>query len=234
MPNRMLRDWTDSDKMKEVSVHGERLFLRLIMKADDYGCLYADASLLKASLFPFLLNEVREADISRWMAECQKAGLIVLYEVAGKKYLQVQDFRQRLDRAKNKYPLPTSWQSLTITNDFPAEVETEQNRTEARTARADLSKSNLFKQPNIPSWELVKETFAMFKGTEEMAKAFFETHESTGWFLKGSPITNYAPLVGKWITSWRKNEQGKGSRQEKPENSVAEQIKALRAKTPAL
>lgn len=100
----MLRDWTVSEKVKCISVYTERFFVRLIMKADDYGCYFANASLLKAHLFPLLLNEVREADISRWMAECQKAGLIVLYEFDNKSYLEINDFDQRL-RAKNrKFP----------------------------------------------------------------------------------------------------------------------------------
>jgi hypothetical protein len=121
----MLRDWTDSEKMLQVSVHAERFFIRLIMKVDDYGCFHANTSLLKANLFPLLLDVIREADISRWTTECHKAGLIVLYEAEGKKYLQINDFKQRLDRAKNKYPLPPSNDSREIVNDFPAEIETE-------------------------------------------------------------------------------------------------------------
>src|SRR6266567_4484867 len=104
MPNRMLRDWTDSQKVKKITVYAERFFVRLIMKVDDYGCFHADTSLLKANLFPYLLDSVREADLLRWMAECQKAGLIVLYESDSKKYLQILEFRQRLDRARSKFP----------------------------------------------------------------------------------------------------------------------------------
>ena len=125
MANRILRDWTDSDRINELTVQCERFFVRLIMKVDDYGCFYADTRLLKANLFPLLLDTVREADITRWIAECKKAGLIVLYEVNKKSYLQINDFRQRLDRAKSKYPLPTATDSLAIDNDTPAESETE-------------------------------------------------------------------------------------------------------------
>lgn len=121
MPNRMLRDWTGSEKINILSVHAERFFIRLIMKVDDYGCFWADTRLLKANLFPLLLDAIREADMLRWMAECQKAGLIVLYERAGKKYVQIVDFRQRLDRAKSKFPLPEG--SFTTVNDLPPEVE---------------------------------------------------------------------------------------------------------------
>jgi hypothetical protein len=129
MPNRMLRDWTDSEKVNSLSPQEERMFLRLIMKADDYGCYYADTRLLRASLFPLLIDTVREADISRWMAACQKAGLIVLYEVANKRYLQIVDFKQRLDKARAKYPLPNENHAVDVfpefVNEFPGEVETE-------------------------------------------------------------------------------------------------------------
>lgn len=125
MPNRMIRDWTASDKINSVSVHAERFFLRLIMKADDFGCYHADSRLLKASLYPLLLDSIREADLLRWMTECQKAGLIVLYGNAGKKYLQIVDFRQRLDKARSKYPLPSVNDFRETVNEFPAEVETE-------------------------------------------------------------------------------------------------------------
>jgi hypothetical protein len=126
MPNRMLRDWTQSDKIDQISCEGERFFTRLIMKVDDYGSFWADTRLLKANLFPLKLDKVREADMLRWMTECQKAGLIVLYEIDQKKYLQIIDFKQRLDKSKAKFPFPpVSNDSLPVVNDFPAEVEVE-------------------------------------------------------------------------------------------------------------
>lgn len=98
------------------------------MTVDDYGRFYADPRLLKANCFPLLLDTIREADISRWMAECQKAGLIVLYESKGKRYLQIEDFRQRLDRAREKYPPPTPESVLPeLGNEFPAESQTNPN-----------------------------------------------------------------------------------------------------------
>lgn len=126
MPNRMIRDWTASEKIGSISVYAERFFVRLIMKADDYGCFYADTRLLKANLFPLLLDSVREADITRWMAECQKAGLIVIYEHESKSYLQIIDFKQRLDRAKAKFPQAND--SLSNATDSMAEKEEEKEK----------------------------------------------------------------------------------------------------------
>jgi hypothetical protein len=130
MPNRMLRDWTKSFKIETLSYQAEVCFTRLIMKVDDYGCYYADERILKSDLFPLRSHSVREADVSRWIAECEKAGLIVLYSQGQKRYLQIVDFKQRLDRAKAKYPLPPN-----AVNDFPASVndfppEEKRSRTE--------------------------------------------------------------------------------------------------------
>lgn len=106
MPNRILRDWTDSEAVNSVSIHAERFFTRLIMKADDYGRYPNNIKLIKSTLYPLLADQVREADLSRYMAECQKAGLILLYEVGGKQYLQIEQFKQTIRIKKQKYPPP--------------------------------------------------------------------------------------------------------------------------------
>lgn len=126
MPNRILRDWTDSERVNSLTVNAERFFTRLIMKVDDFGRFFGDTRILKANLFPLQLDSIREADISRWMAECQKAGLIVLYESAGKKYLQVERFEQRLRQKREKYPCPTDDCHMTVNS--PPESETKPNQ----------------------------------------------------------------------------------------------------------
>lgn len=192
MPIRMLRDWTNSDKMRVLSVHAERFFTRLIMKADDYGCFYADSTRLKANLFPLLLDTVREADISRWMAECQKAGLIVIYESEGKRYLQIIDFKQRLDKAKRKFPLPSSNDSAEIVNDFPSETENEEE-TEIKEAKASSGKK---------AKEIV-----LFDQDKELRKAFSELsipdNAVEAWTLIKEWITTNKPqFIEPYVLSW--------------------------------
>ncbi|HEX6427985.1 MAG TPA: hypothetical protein VF008_09885 [Niastella sp.] len=179
MPNRILRDWTDSERVNELNAQEERFFTRLIMKADDFGCYYAHTSLLKANLFPLLLNEVREADISRWMAACQKAGLIALYEFNSKKYLQILDFKQRLDKARAKFPLPSSGNPITTDNVVPAEAESEADiETEVETEEevgasahppelvADFEKFQEWLTANAPRVKSMKEPFTIEKYLE--------------------------------------------------------------------
>lgn len=45
MPNRILRDCTDSEKINKLSVHAERFFYRLIMKVDSVDLFIAYAFL---------------------------------------------------------------------------------------------------------------------------------------------------------------------------------------------
>lgn len=223
MPNRILRDWTDSFTMDELDAHAERFFVRLIMKVDDFGCFHADSRLLKANLFP-LKADVRDTDISRWIAACEKAGLITIYNVAMKEYLQIVNFNQRLRQKQNKFPLPNECSSgerqatnTSQANDGQVAVnsppETKRSRNEVETSvegenfRApDLGQSNLFRKPVIPTKQQVWEAFSNAGGTKEMAKVFWERSESTGWFFRGSPITNFRHLVGSFIENWKKND----------------------------
>lgn len=109
MPNRVLRDWTDSEKINEVSSNAECLFARLMMKADDYGNFNANPKLVKSLCFP--LKDFREADITRWLRELETSGLIALYEADNKKYLHILNFGQRLRSMNSKFPKYTENQS---------------------------------------------------------------------------------------------------------------------------
>ena len=105
MPIRMLRDWTDSEPINDLDFAAEVLFVRLIMKADDYGRFTANPKLIRALCFP-LKDGIRESDISRQIAACVKAGLIALYQVDSKPYLEIVKFGQRLRNSRKKYPDP--------------------------------------------------------------------------------------------------------------------------------
>lgn len=163
MPNRMLRDWTASDKMNGISVHAERFFTRLIMKADDYGCFYANSKLLNSNLFP-LKEDVRDADLLRWMAECQNAGLIVVYENSGKRYLQIQDFRQRLDKHKSKFPFPNAENS--VVNDSVPEQNRTETEMENEVETEPEQKPNPPRKKNSRVFSEIKSEFLKKAGTE--------------------------------------------------------------------
>lgn len=82
MPDRILRDWTDSEAVTDAGEQAESLFIRLIQKADDYGCLEANPKVLRAILYP-LREDIRAADIVKRMQKCAAVGLVSVYEVTG-------------------------------------------------------------------------------------------------------------------------------------------------------
>lgn len=106
MPNRLLRDWTNSILIEKLSVGAERFFVRLIMKADDFGRYYADACLLRSFLYPRIIEKVKESEVSKFLNECRTVGLVTVYEVDSKFYLEIKDFGQRLRSMKSKFPPP--------------------------------------------------------------------------------------------------------------------------------
>lgn len=108
MPNRIIREGIlSSDRVEQLDPPAEVFYRRLMSKVDDHGLYDARPSILRTSLYPLRVDRVREADIARWIAACEKAGVIALYQHDGKPYLQMMDTRWQA-RSEPKYPLPTA------------------------------------------------------------------------------------------------------------------------------
>lgn len=106
MPSRIIREGIlTSERINELDASAEVFYRRLLSKVDDHGLYDARPAILRTSLYPLRVDRVREADISRWMAACQKAGLLALYAHDGKPYLQALDTRWKT-RSEPKFPLP--------------------------------------------------------------------------------------------------------------------------------
>lgn len=106
MPTRMIRDGIlTSERINALSERAELFYRRLMSVVDDYGRFSANPTLLRSSCYPLKIDSVKEDSIKKHLAEAADAGLIVLYTVDGKAYLEIQDFGQRV-QAKSKYPAP--------------------------------------------------------------------------------------------------------------------------------
>jgi hypothetical protein len=106
MPIRLLREGIlTSDRVETLDPPAEVFYRRLMSKVDDFGLYDARPSILRASLYPLRIDRVREADITRWIAACEKAGLIALYQHDGKTFMQMLDTGWQT-RSEPKYPMP--------------------------------------------------------------------------------------------------------------------------------
>lgn len=104
MANRMLRDWTGSESIDNLSEGAEVFFTRLIMKADDFGCYYGNPKILSSTLYP--LRNISHDRIIKLRDECAQSGVIQVYKVEGKDYVCIRNFGQRLRAMNRKFPEP--------------------------------------------------------------------------------------------------------------------------------
>lgn len=106
MPNRIVREAIlSSERVASLGWPEEVFYRRLMSVVDDYGRQEANPQFLRSRCYPLQTDTVRVSDISRWLAACQKAGVILLYAVDGKQYLEVSNFQQQ-QRSPSKCPAP--------------------------------------------------------------------------------------------------------------------------------
>lgn len=105
MPTRMFRDGLlTSEKVEVLDDHAGYFFMRLMLTVDDFGRYFANPKLLIAALYPLRCSTVTEAQIQDRLNQCAQAGLIQLYTVNNKAYLEVVNFKQRMRAKKSKFP----------------------------------------------------------------------------------------------------------------------------------
>lgn len=119
MPNRVLRDGIlTSERVDVLSERAELFYRRLMSVVDDYGRFHANPTLLRSACFPLKVDSVKDDSIKKHLAEAAGAGLIVLYTVGGKEYLEIQDFGQRV-QSKSKFPEPPVHSGSTVNHGEP-------------------------------------------------------------------------------------------------------------------
>ena len=221
MPNRILRDWTDSEPVNSLSWQAECLFIRLIMKADDYGCFSGNAKLLRSLLFP-LKDGLRDTDISRWIAECVTAGLIRVYRAENKPFIEIRNYQQRLKNSRRKFPAPpeTSENSTEVYADsrnFPKLPGTSRNFPAESESETETNKKEIYKEkPNKTATELVDKLWNLYPlktgivPAKLAAKRAYEAELDKGRSpeeaeeLLVKAVSEYAEAVQMWSKADRK------------------------------
>ncbi len=105
MPNRIIKESIcTSDNIAELSWFEQVLFFRLIVLSDDFGAFDGRVKIIKGKGFP--LCEVTEEEISDGLCALEAAGIVYLYTVDGKPYLQLKTWaeHQRVRNSQHKYP----------------------------------------------------------------------------------------------------------------------------------
>lgn len=120
MPSRILKESIcTSETIDKLSAEEERFFYRLLVQCDDFGRLDARPQILRAKCFPLKTDSLTNEDILRWLKTLVEVGLIQLYEVDGRPYLQVVTWQkhQRVRAKESKYPDPSEGRIISLTSD---------------------------------------------------------------------------------------------------------------------
>jgi len=105
MPNRIIREGIlSSEKIASLSWEEEVFYRRLMSVVDDYGRTESNAKWLRSRCYPVQVDSVSIDDVERLLRACEAAGLVIVYKVGTKEYLQIDNFQQRQRVAK--YPPP--------------------------------------------------------------------------------------------------------------------------------
>jgi hypothetical protein len=139
MPNRMLRDWTDSLRFDNIDAASEQLFVRLLMKADDYGRFHAEPRLVRSMCFP--LGGPNESAVAKSISDLSQRGLISTYVAGDRQFLAIVNWGQRFRGSKPKFPQPegedAKWLALPTTTTTPSTTSSSSTTTTTTTTTAD-------------------------------------------------------------------------------------------------
>lgn len=219
----MIREgFLDSEKVAALSWRTECFFHRILLVADDYGLFDARPTVLRTRLFPLHLDKVSNQDIQDCLHETEEAGLVRVYCVGGKDYVQIINFGQRR-QSKPKFPLPDG--------DPPCNTVSHGNTRESTVNHREPRKSTAYTETETET-ETKSKTYPVSRGVEQFprnaeavrllmaaqlvkpkgeelircAESFFDDFSARGWRdSKGIPLANWQPAARKYARSWATN-----------------------------
>jgi len=238
MPNRILRPWVDSEAVNSLSDAAEVFFVRLIQCADDYGRFYGTPMLLKSYLYP--LKDKRVADITRWIAECVKAGLIADYEVSGKRYLEILKFNQRTRAMGSKFPARPSSESQSNDSQMTVKCQSNDRQMTARDERRE-TETNIPLAGDYPPAHTedpyphsVDEVIALSKlpwcamrCTKEQAEAYFTDRLAKDWTPYGQDRMKSKVQICADLKKWLMRDQNKTNGKQNGNNNGKRDVRVI-------
>ena len=160
MPNRIIKETVKtSEKIDSLTWFEEVLYYRMLVTADDYGCLDGRTVLLKNELFP-LKENVTKKSVEEAIAKLVKVGLLCRYTANDKPYLffPTWEKHQRVRNKLRRFPDPyengaeITCQSIDgqLTADCPpeseSESESESNKESEESAFASAAMQSTFNE----------------------------------------------------------------------------------------
>lgn len=203
MPSRILREGIlTSEIVDSLSESAEILYRRLISVVDDYGRYFGHPGLIRAACYPLKLDKVPEKRVQTLLEELGKTTLIITYEVSGKKYIQINNFKQR-QRTDSKFPAPCPSQCPSNDGQMTALFVVEDVcEGEGERGNPHPKKTNgRFIKPNLPE---IREYCEQID-SKINPSTFFNHYETVGWKVGKNTMKDWKAAVRGWTSRENKS-----------------------------
>lgn len=222
MPNRMLREGIITSKpVNGLSWPAEVLYRRLISVVDDFGRYFAEPPLIRAACYPLQLNKVSDSDITKWLGETRKAGLVRIYSVDDTEYLELAKFGQRVRALKSKFPHPLTDDGQ-VPDKCPSSapvvggVVVDENGGDVAPSGQPPDASASPPVIGIPlndgsEYPITEPMVKEWEGLYPAVDVLQTLREVRGWNLANQPKRKTRSGVLKHVNTWLAREQNKGA-----------------------
>lgn len=215
MPNRMIKESIcSSDSINNLSDFEFRLWVGLLVSADDAGRGDARPAIIKGHVFP-LRERVTVKDIDTALHGLAAGGCVSLYTVGGKPYYRFPTWaaHQRIDRAKPKFPPPEEADAdcgdtepvsefcgnpprvAAECRDSRAETKTNRNQNQNET-EGENARAKRFVPPTVDE---VKAYCAEHACAVD-AQRFVDYYTANGWMVGKNRMKDWQAAVRSWAS----------------------------------
>jgi len=202
MPNRILKESIcRSEEIDSLSWFEEVLFYRLIVTCDDYGRYDGRAKVIKGTCFP--LKDITEKDIDKALSKLSAVGLVKIYEIQEKPYLQLITWgeHQRIRNQKSKYPEYDPECDISLTIDSKRQQEqSAQAEPPVITLLLNTGEEYGISESNVYEWSELYPAVDVMQCLRNMK----------GWLMANKSKRKTIRGINKFIIKWLQNEQDKG------------------------
>lgn len=189
MPTRYLKAGIrDSEAIEKLSPTAENLYYRLLVTVDDFGRYDARPPMVKAACFP-VKDSINAAKTEVLMKELAEHGLVEIYMVQGKPYLQMTKW-DNIPRAKeSKFPANecSVIQLYATVCDNHTDVPLTETETETKTKTKTV---NAPEGVSLEIWEEFKSLRIRKRApiTQRVVDNIKEEADKAGWTLEKALI----------------------------------------------
>lgn len=199
MPDRIIKESACmSETLNQLSDFEERFWWRLTVNCDDYGRFDARPAILKSRLFPLMGGKTHK-DMQKALTALASVGLVKLYEVDGRPFLQVVKWEkhQRIRAKRSKFPEPAVNCCQAPSNVPVIQSNPNPNPIQCESGADKLPTRTRFTPPTVDE---VKAYCLECNYTAVDPERFVNFYQSKGWKVGKETMKDWKAAVRYWAT----------------------------------